>query len=37
VQLYLLTAASAPLAQTARRLVKYLGEAARDNLESLNS
>ncbi len=37
VQLYLLTAASAPLAQTARRLVKYLGEAARENLESLNS
>jgi len=35
VQLYLLTAASAPLAQTARRLVKYLGEAARDKLVSL--
>ena len=35
VQLYLLTAASAPLAQTARRLVKYLGEAARDKLASL--
>jgi len=37
VQLYLLSAASAPLAQTARRLVKYLGEAARENLESLNT
>ena len=35
VQLYLLTAANAPLAQTARRLVKYLGEAARQNLEGL--
>ncbi|MDN3919444.1 LysR family transcriptional regulator [Roseateles violae] len=37
VHLYLLTAASAPLAQTARRLVKYLGDAARENLESLNT
>ncbi|WP_077035977.1 LysR family transcriptional regulator [Pelomonas sp. KK5] len=37
VQLYLLTAASAPLAQTARRLVKYLGEAARDKLASLET
>lgn len=35
VQLYLLTAANAPLAQSARRLVKYLGEAARQNLETL--
>ncbi len=35
VQLYLLTAANAPLAQTARRLVKFLGEAARKNLEGL--
>ncbi|MCU7374446.1 LysR family transcriptional regulator [Paucibacter sp. O1-1] len=35
VQLYLLTAANAPLAQSARRLVKYLGEAAKQNLESL--
>ena len=35
VHLYLLTAANAPLAQTARRLVKYLGEAARNNLERL--
>ncbi len=35
VQLYLLTAANAPLAQSARRLVKYLGEAARTNLETL--
>jgi len=35
VHLYLLTAANAPLAQTARKLVKFLGEAARDNLESL--
>ncbi|CAN5221524.1 LysR substrate-binding domain-containing protein [soil metagenome] len=37
VHLYLLTAASAPLAQTARRLVKFLGEAARENLASLNT
>ena len=36
VQLYLLTAANAPLAQTARRLVRYLGEAAKKNLESLS-
>ena len=35
VQLFLLTAANAPLGQAARRLVKYLGEAARDNLLSL--
>ncbi|MBT9455616.1 MAG: LysR family transcriptional regulator [Burkholderiaceae bacterium] len=35
VQLYLLTAASAPLAQSARRLVKYLGEAAKECLESI--
>jgi DNA-binding transcriptional LysR family regulator len=35
VQAYLLTAANAPLAQTARKLVKYLGEAARDKLASL--
>jgi len=35
VQLYLLTAANAPLGQAARRLVKYLGEAARDNLLAL--
>jgi DNA-binding transcriptional LysR family regulator len=35
VQLYLLTAANAPLGQAARRLVKFLGEAARDNLMSL--
>jgi DNA-binding transcriptional LysR family regulator len=32
VQLYLLTAANAPLAQSARRLVKYLGEAAKEAL-----
>lgn len=37
VQLYLLTAANAPLAQTARRLVKYLGEAAQQSLASLNA
>jgi len=37
VQLYLLTAANAPLAQTARRLVKYLGEAAQQSLDSLNT
>jgi len=36
VHLYLLTAANAPLAQAARRLVKYLGEAARENLASPN-
>jgi hypothetical protein len=35
VQLYQLTAANAPLAQTARRLVRFLTEAARDNLETL--
>ena len=35
VQLHLLTAANAPLAQTARRLVKYLTDAAKQNLESL--
>ncbi|QPF71801.1 LysR family transcriptional regulator [Roseateles sp. DAIF2] len=35
VQLYLLTASNAPLAQTARRLVKYLSEAAKQNLENL--
>ncbi|ALT79028.1 LysR family transcriptional regulator [Paucibacter sp. KCTC 42545] len=35
VHLYLLSAANAPLAQTSRRLVKYLGEAARLSLESL--
>lgn len=35
VQLYQLTAANAPLAQTARRLVRFLSEAARDNLETL--
>jgi DNA-binding transcriptional LysR family regulator len=32
VQLFLLTAANAPLAQSARRLVKYLGESARQCL-----
>ena len=37
VHLYLLTAANAPLAQTARRLVKFIGEAARENLESLST
>ncbi|MET0517338.1 MAG: LysR substrate-binding domain-containing protein [Burkholderiaceae bacterium] len=37
VHLYLLTAATAPLAQAARRLVRYLGEAARENLETLNA
>ena len=37
VHLYLLTAANAPLAQAARKLVKFLGEAARDNLESLST
>ncbi|WP_377161648.1 LysR substrate-binding domain-containing protein [Roseateles sp. UC29_93] len=35
IQLYLLTSASAPLAQAARRLVTYLRDAARANLESL--
>jgi hypothetical protein len=35
VQLYLLSAANAPLAQTARRLVRFLGDAAKDNLETL--
>ena len=35
VQLYLLTSASAPLAQSARRLVKYLGDAARSCLSSV--
>jgi len=35
VQAFVLTAASAPLAQTARRLVKYLSEAAKDKLASL--
>lgn len=35
VQLFLLTAAKAPIAQSARRLVKYLGEAAKDCLESI--
>lgn len=37
VQLYLLTSASAPLAQAARRLVGYLRDAARGSLESLAS
>jgi DNA-binding transcriptional LysR family regulator len=37
VHLYLLTAANAPLAQAARKLVKFLGEAARDNLASLSA
>lgn len=37
VNLYLLSAANAPLAQSARRLVKFLGEAARRNLESLET
>jgi len=36
VQLFLLTAASAPLAQTARKLVKYISEAAKDKLASLD-
>jgi DNA-binding transcriptional LysR family regulator len=36
VQLYLLTSASAPLAQAARRLVNYLRDAARHNLETLS-
>jgi DNA-binding transcriptional LysR family regulator len=35
VQLYLLTAASAPLAQSARRLVKFLTDTARANLASV--
>jgi len=35
VQLYLLTAANAPLAQSARRLVKFLGDAARTKLASV--
>lgn len=35
VQLFLLTAANAPLGQAARRLVKYLGEAARGQLLAL--
>ena len=35
VQVFLLTASSAPLAQTARKLVKYIGEAARQQLASL--
>ena len=33
----LLTSANAPLAQSARRLVKYIGEAARNCLESLEN
>ena len=37
VHLYLLTSANAPLAQSARRLVKYIGEAARNCLESLEN
>jgi DNA-binding transcriptional LysR family regulator len=37
VHLYLLTTANAPLAQTARRLVKFLGEAARENLASVSA
>ena len=36
VQLFLLTASSAPLAQTARKLVKYISEAAKDKLASLD-
>lgn len=36
VQLHLLTSASAPLAQAARRLVAYLRDAARSNLDSLS-
>ena len=35
VQLYLLTSASAPLAQSARRLVKFLGDTARTSLASV--
>ncbi|MBV8603385.1 MAG: LysR family transcriptional regulator [Pelomonas sp.] len=35
VNLYLLTAASSPLAQAARRLVKFVTDAARESLESL--
>lgn len=35
VQLFLLTAANAPLAQSARRLVKYMGEAAKASLERI--
>lgn len=35
VQLYLLTAVSAPLAQSARRLVKFLGDSARASLASV--
>jgi DNA-binding transcriptional LysR family regulator len=35
VQLFLLTAANAPLAQSARRLVKYLGESAKQCLERI--
>lgn len=35
IQLVLLTSASAPLAQAARRLVGYLRDAARGNLDSL--
>ncbi len=35
VQLYLLTSASAPLAQSARKLVKYLGDSARNCLASV--
>lgn len=35
VQLYLLTAANAPLAQPARKLVGFLGQAARANLGSV--
>ena len=35
VQLYLLTSASAPLAQSARKLVKYLGDSARSCLASV--
>jgi DNA-binding transcriptional LysR family regulator len=36
VQAYLLTAASAPLAQTARKLVKFIGDAARTMLATLD-
>ena len=37
VHLYLLTSANAPLAQSARRLVKYIGEAARGCLQSMEN
>jgi len=35
VQLYLLTAVSSPPAQSARRLVKFLGETARASLATV--